>query len=98
MSKTDFFPTRPDSHPMIYAYEENNPLYRGMLKIGYTKHDVERRIAQQYPTIRPGGKPYRIVFAESAMRNDGSAFTDHNIHRYLQARGIKRVEDRKSVV
>lgn len=92
MSKTDFFPTRPDSHPMIYAYEENNPLYRGMLKIGYTKHDVERRIAQQYPTIRPGGKPYRIVFAESAMRNDGSAFTDHNIHRYLQARGIKRVD------
>lgn len=92
MSKTDFFPTRPDSHPMIYAYEENNPLYRGMLKIGYTKHDVERRIAQQYPTIRPGGKPYRIVFAESAMRNDGSAFTDHNIHRYLQARGIKRID------
>lgn len=92
MSKADFFPTRPDSHPMIYAYEENNPLYRGMLKIGYTKHDVERRIAQQYPTIRPGGKPYRIVFAESAMRNDGSAFTDHNIHRYLQSRGIKRID------
>lgn len=92
MSKTDFFPTRPDSHPMIYAYEENNPLYRGMLKIGYTKHDVERRVAQQYPTVRPGGKPYRIVFAESAMRNDGSAFTDHNIHRYLQSRGIKRID------
>ena len=92
MSKTDFFPARPDSHPMIYAYEENNPLYRGMLKVGYTKHDVERRIAQQYPTIRPGGKPYRIVFAESAMRNDGSAFSDHNIHRYLQSRGIKRID------
>ena len=92
MSKTDFFPMRPESRPMIYAYEENNPLYRGMLKIGYTKHDVERRVAQQYPTIRPGGKPYRIVFVESAMRNDGSSFTDHNIHRYLQSRGIKRVD------
>jgi len=90
MSKTAFFPSRPDSHPMIYAYEENNPLYKGMLKIGYTKHDVERRVAQQYPTMRPGGKPYKIVFAESAMRSDGSSFTDHNIHRYLQSHGIKR--------
>ena len=24
------FPQRPDSHPMIYAYSENNPMYAGM--------------------------------------------------------------------
>ena len=92
MSKLELFPDRPNSNPMIYAYEETNPLYRGMLKIGYTKHDVEKRIAQQYPTLRPGGKPYRIVFSESAMYNDGSSFTDHDIHRYLQSHGFKRVE------
>ena len=77
---------------MVYAYEENNPLYRGMLKVGYTKHDVERRVAQQYPTLRPGGKPYKIVFQESAMYEDGSSFTDHDIHRYLERRGFERLE------
>lgn len=86
------FPQRPNSHPMIYAYEDTNPLYKGMLKIGYTKHDVEKRVAQQYPTVRPGGKPYKIVFAESAMYNDGSSFMDHDIHRYLVKHGYKREE------
>ena len=88
MPKLDFFPPRPDSHPMIYAYSDNNPLYKGMLKVGYTKSDVEKRVAQQYPTIRPGGKPYEIVFQESAMYEDGSAFTDHDIHRYLRRHGF----------
>ena len=92
MSNNDFFPERPKSHPMIYAYEDNNPLYRGLLKIGYTKYDVEKRVAQQYPTLRPGGKPYKIVFSESAMYNDGSFFTDHDIHRYLVKHNIKRVD------
>ena len=86
------FPQRPDSRPMIYAYSENNPMYAGMLKIGYTKHDVERRVAQQYPTLRPGGKPYKIVFAESAMYNDGGAFMDHDIHRWLEKHGFRRME------
>ena len=92
MPKFDFFPPRPDSHPMIYAYEENNPMYRGMLKIGYTKHDVEKRVAQQYPTLRPGGKPYKIVFRESAMYEDGGAFMDHDIHRWLEKHGFERVD------
>ena len=43
------FPQRPDSHPMIYAYSENNPMYAGMLKIGYTKHDVELRVGADTP-------------------------------------------------
>lgn len=92
MATHDFFPQRPDSHPMIYAYSENNPMYAGMLKIGYTKHDVEKRVAQQYPTLRPGGKPYKIVFAESAMYNDGGAFMDHDIHRWLEKHGFQRME------
>ena len=78
---TDFFPQRPNAHTMIYAYEENNPNYKGLLKVGYTKSDVERRVAQQYPTLRPGGVPYKIVFKESAMYCDGGCFTDHDIHR-----------------
>ena len=92
MSNAEFFPRRPDAHPMIYAYEENNPNYKGLLKVGYTKSDVERRVAQQYPTLRPGGVPYKIVFKESAMYCDGGCFTDHDIHRNLVRRGIRRVD------
>lgn len=67
MSK-EFFPLRPDSQPMIYAYEDSNPEYQGLLKVGYTTIGVEQRVAQQYPTKRPGTKtPYRIVFSETAM-------------------------------
>jgi len=60
-----------------------------LLKIGYTTLDVKDRVSQQYPTKRPGKPPYRIVLEESAMRGDGSGFTDHDVHRYLRMIGIK---------
>ena len=53
MSK-DFFPPRPASCPTIYAYEDTNPQYAGLLKVGYTTVDAQSRVAQQYPTLRPG--------------------------------------------
>lgn len=85
----DFFPQRPDAHPMIYAYEDTNPQYRGLLKVGYTSVDIDRRVAQQYPTKRPDGSvPYRIVLRESAMYPDGSSFTDHDVHRMLRQKQI----------
>lgn len=83
-----FFPKRPHANPRIYAYVDTNPQYEGLLKIGYTTVDVEERVAKQYPTRRPGEPPYRIVLDESAMRNDGSAFMDHDVHRYLKAEGF----------
>lgn len=88
----DFFPQRPAARPMIYAYEDTNPQYKGLLKVGYTAVDVDRRVAQQYPTKRPDGStPYRIVCREPAMRPDGSCLTDHEVHRALQRRGIPRM-------
>ncbi len=70
---------------MVYAYSESNLQYKGLLKVGYTEKDVEKRVAQQYPTKRPDGMlPYKIVLAESAMRNDGTCFTDHDVHRVLR--------------
>jgi hypothetical protein len=89
MMNKEFFPLRPESKPMVYAYEDTNPIYKGLLKIGYTTIDVAIRVAQQYPTVRPGPKPYRIVFAESAMRSDGTEFTDRDIHRYMRKRGYE---------
>ena len=87
----DFFPQRSNSRPMIYAYEDTNPQYRGLLKIGYTTIDVEERVKQQYSTIRPGGRPYNIVFAESAVYVDGGTFMDHQIHKYLDRHGYENV-------
>lgn len=88
----NFFPSRSEAKPTIYAYEEDNPQYKGLLKVGYTTVDVEQRVAQQYPTKRPDGKkPYKIVFAESAMYSDGGTFTDHDVHNALKKRGFKAV-------
>ncbi|MGI6461319.1 MAG: DEAD/DEAH box helicase family protein [Candidatus Hydrogenedentales bacterium] len=83
-----FFPLRPESRPAIYAYEDTNPDYAGLLKVGYTTQDVRARVAQQYPTKRPGRAPYRILLEEPAMRPDGTVFTDHDVHRWLRAAGV----------
>ena len=85
MSK-NFFPKRPDANPTIYAYEDTNPQYKGLLKVGFTNVDAKTRVAQQYPIVRPGDLPYTIVLEESAMRNDGTTFTDHDVHRVLKKR------------
>ncbi len=83
------FPARDKSiAPKIYAYSDE--LYPGCLKVGYTgREDVEIRVKEQYPTLRPDGKkPYRIVIDESAMRSDGTRFTDHEVHRMLKSMGV----------
>ena len=89
MTQKEFFPQRPQARPMIYAYEDKNPQYKGLLKIGYTSVDVQKRVAQQYPTLSPLGTPYRIVLEESAMRSDGSSFSDHDVHRLLRKQGVE---------
>ncbi len=91
MSK-EFFPPRPESRPTIYAYEDTNPQYKGLLKVGYTAVDAKTRVARQYPTLRPGQLPYKIVLEENAMRNDGTTFTDREVHKYLRYVGIKNPE------
>ena len=89
---TTFFPRRVEANPMIYAYEDTNPQYKGLLKVGYTSIDVQRRVAQQYPTLRPGSLPYRIVLEEPAMRGDGTTFLDYEVHNVLRKMGIENPE------
>jgi len=75
---------------MIYAYEDTNPQYEGLLKVGYTAVDVDKRVAQQYPTKRPDGSvPYRIVLRESAMYPDGTHFRDSDVHRMLKKKEVR---------
>jgi len=87
-----FFPPRPDIFPKIYAYEDTNPQYAGLLKVGFTTKKVIDRVREQYPTLKPGKPPYNIVLEMSAVRNDGSAFTDHDVHNALKKHNISNPE------
>ena len=90
MSKTTFFPKRPDIHPKIYAYRilgaENR---EGLLKVGYTTRNAKARVKEQLVT---SGLKYRIVLEEPALRKDGTAFTDHDVHKALEQAGFTRVD------
>jgi hypothetical protein len=55
--------------------------HKGLLKIGYTDRDAQTRIKEQLGTA---AIQYKIVFEESAMKRDGSSFTDHEVHRLLR--------------
>lgn len=88
---TDLFQTRPsDIYPTIYGYTEAQ--YPGMIKVGYTdRKDYESRIREQYPTIKPGNSlPYQILFADSAMRADGSIISDKKVHKMLEGMGCRK--------
>lgn len=90
-SEQELFPIRKSFRPQIYAYEDMNPNHKGLLKIGYTtRENAEERIKEQFPVLAPEEKPYRIVFLETAMREDGSIFTDKkDLHPYLRKRGYE---------
>ena len=95
MPNTEFFPERPDAQPIIYAYcEPNNPQLKGMLKVGYTSRTIDERMHEHYPTLKPGDKPYEVVFTAPAMRTDGTTFMDHEVHENLELNGRKRLRDK----
>jgi len=85
-----FFPPRPAATPTIYAYQLIGvESHAGLLKIGYTDRDAQTRVAEQ---IRTSAVKYSIVYEQSAMRNDGSSFTDHDVHRQLRRAGFANPE------
>ncbi len=87
----DFFPQRPDSDPKIYAYEHIGvESQKGYIKVGYTVRDVEDRI---YEIEHTGGVPYRILAYWNAMKNDGSIFTDHDVHAVLKKKGFRQLKE-----
>ena len=75
--------------PTIYNYEEPGVTYNeGWSKLGYTEDQTaEARIKQQTHTagIRP-----KLVWTCPAYYDDGTAFTDHDVHAYLTKAGIER--------
>lgn len=64
----------------------------GLLKVGETKQGTVRaRVKQQLNTAYPGLKGVSILLDDVAERNDGSEFSDHDVHAALVAMGISRV-------
>ena len=90
MSNQDFFAPRPAVVPTIYAYDlPGVTSNKGYIKVGYTERDVETRINEQ---IGATHIPHRTLLVESAMRPDGSCFTDHDVHRILESRGFVKLD------
>lgn len=91
MPDMDFFPQRPIASPKIYAYEHIGVAsQKGYIKVGYTIRDVKDRIAEIEHT---SGVPYRILAYWDAMKNDGTVFTDHDVHAVLKKKGIHQLNE-----
>ena len=85
MSNELFPPLNP---PRIYAYSDSR--FNDCLKVGYTTKTVAERVAEQYPVKLPN-QSYTVELDEIAMRDDGSFFTDHDVHKVLTRKNIQRI-------
>ncbi|MDO4378989.1 MAG: GIY-YIG nuclease family protein [Erysipelotrichia bacterium] len=94
ISLADILQNRPDAVPTIYGYTLPTVSdHVGYIKIGYTdREDVEIRIKEQLHTAAIS---YEILFKESAMRSDGTCFTDKDIHRLLKKKGFGQLNEGK---
>ena len=82
----ELFTPRSISKPTIYAYKILRAEDRkGLLKVGFTVRDAKTRIHEQLAT---SGLQYEIVLEKSAMRGDGSSFSDHDVHKVLKKNKI----------
>ena len=63
----------------------------GLIKVGdTTKANVLERIKQQLGTAYPHLDGVTLLLDTEAQRVDGTAFRDHDVHRALVARGIRK--------
>ena len=85
----NFFPQRPSVTPTIYAYRlPGVESHKGYLKVGFTNRTAKERIDEQLHTSKIRSE---IVLIESAMSNDGSCFTDKDVHHILERKGFQRL-------
>lgn len=88
---TDLFAPRPAITPVIYAYTfPNVASHKDYIKVGYTERDVKKRIAEQTHT---SGMKSKVLLKESAMRSDGTCFSDHQVHAILRRNGFPQLHE-----
>lgn len=92
ISLADILHNRPAVVPTVYAYVVTNmPDHEGYIKVGYTDREAtEDRIYEQTHTV---GAKYKILFTESAMRSDGTCFTDKDVHNILKRKRFKQLNE-----
>src|SRR6516165_10036531 len=92
MSKTieDILTPKPEARPRIYAYSIDDAAHKGLVKVGQTTRDVRQRVAEQLKTAAI--KNYAIELDESAERDDGTIFTDHDVRTALVKKKFEHIE------
>ena len=92
MTKTveEILSPKPEARPRIYAYAIADKAHAGLLKVGQTTRDVKQRVAEQLKTANI--KNYTIVLDESAERDNGTTFTDHEVRAALARKGCANTE------
>src|SRR5215472_16482902 len=92
VSKTieEILAPKPEALPRIYAYSIADDAHAGLLKVGQTTRDVKQRVAEQVKTAAI--KNYAIELDESAERDDGTIFNDHEVRAALVRKGFENVE------
>jgi hypothetical protein len=92
MSRTieDILAPKPEARPRIYAYSIADKAHAGLLKVGQTAREVGQRVAEQLRTANI--KNYTIELDESAERDDGTTFTDHEVRAALAKKGFENTE------
>src|SRR4051812_1894228 len=92
MSKTieEILAPKPEVQPRIYAYTIADEAHKGLLKVGQTTRDVKQRVAEQLKTAAI--KNYTIELDESASREDGTFFTDHEVRAALARKGFEHAQ------
>ena len=81
---------KPEARPRIYAYSIDDEAHKGLLKVGQTTRNVKQRIAEQLKTATI--KNYTIELDESAERNDGTIFSDHEVRTALVRKKFENIE------
>ncbi len=82
----EIFTPKPEAHPRIYAYSIADADHEGLLKVGQTSGSVKKRVEQQTKTAAIKAK---IELDESAIRDDGSIFTDHDVRARLKEKNFE---------
>ena len=92
ISLSDILHNRPAVVPTIYGYILPTVAdHNGYIKIGYTdREDTEARIKEQLHTA---AIEFKVLFKESAMRSDGTCFTDKDVHRLLKHKGFRQLNE-----
>jgi hypothetical protein len=92
MSKTieEILAPKPEARPRIYAYSITDEAHKGLLKVGQTTRVVKMRIAEQVKTAAI--KNYKIELDESAERDNGTIFSDHDVRAALVKKKFENTE------